>query len=143
MYTTDDIITEFGREISLYVKPSTMLPMKVAGKPWLKKLICPHILDKYVLKVVFAEDILQSIRNSMKVYWSTQYNVPLEKLAYDATSLTKLQAAAPPEKQVALYTNSWHESNIRQTNSLQGRLTTSERQATRLSEDHTAEKEFK
>lgn len=51
------------------------------------------------------------IRHSMPAYSSSHKTAPLQKLTYHTISSTKLQAAACPREQPALYTKYWRNSN--------------------------------
>lgn len=70
-----------------------MVPLDVANELWLKALRCSHGYGEYVLKGTFVERLLQSIRHSMRAFWKTDKNAQVQKLANQASSLKKLQAA--------------------------------------------------
>lgn len=77
--------------------------MSISNEHWFKKSGCPQVYDKYAPQGIFFEVLLQSIWQSMQTFWISHTSAQLHKLAYHATSLRNLEAAACWEGKSHMY----------------------------------------
>lgn len=61
---------------------------------WIKTLVCPEVLDEYLLKITFVECLPSKTGHSMRSFWRSNKHAALKKLANKAKSLKKLQEAS-------------------------------------------------
>lgn len=92
-YETDDIIAKADREIVSFTQPTNFSPLQCANALWMKTLCCPQEYEEYVLKETFMDGSLPLIRHGMHSFCSNNMYAALQKLAFKATSLTKVQKA--------------------------------------------------
>lgn len=91
---TADIIAEADTSIVRFTQLQYVSPLRYANALWMKILRCPQVYDDSVLKEMFVEGLPLWIGHSMSSFRSSNTHDALQKLAYEAESLTKLQEAA-------------------------------------------------
>lgn len=92
-YVTDDVIDEADKDILRFTQPPNTPTLQFGDTRWMKTLQVLHVYGEYVLKETFIEELPTSIKHSMRAFWSSHKDIPLQKLAYGTTPLRTLQAA--------------------------------------------------
>lgn len=115
-YFQDHIIVDTDCETSPCAKLFTMSPLEFCEWPLAQDASMSNVYHENIHKGIFVEYLPQWIRQIMEAYWSGHKTAMLQKMAYQSTSLTKLESAARPGHWPALYTSNQHHANILQTN---------------------------
>lgn len=90
-YSTDIGIAEIDAEILRSTHPSNMTSTEYTEALWKKALPCHCVYDEYMLKGMFIEGLIWSIRRTMWSYWSSEKDASIHDLARHLVSLTNLQ----------------------------------------------------
>lgn len=86
-YETDENITDTGDEITMFMLLADKTSTQHAKKVMAKTLRCGDVYEEQVLNEVFIKRIAQSIKQSMREYWSTKKAVNINALAFHASLL--------------------------------------------------------
>lgn len=140
-YATDDIMGETDIKIAPYVKLLSTSPLQFANELWIRTVRCPHLYDEYVLKWIFAEGLLHSIRHNARSCWSSQKTGLWQKVAYRATSLENVNAPTFPGVHPYMNKNTGTRLIIFTWFSMKGQSTTLELKWIRCQDDQIVEKE--
>lgn len=93
-YATDDIRVETDSGISCL---TLLKKCRHYNRPmifWINTLRYPQMFKEYALKATFVEALSFLVRHRMHLILSSNNHAALQKLSFEATSLTKLQPAA-------------------------------------------------
>jgi len=96
-YATDEVIAEADAEISRYRQPDRMSPQDYAHNLWTKALKCGTVHDEDRLKGIFIEGLHESIRQSVRNYWSKNGDADLQELARHAKSMANIRGDKPTQ----------------------------------------------
>lgn len=89
-YAKVDVIAEADADMMLFMQPSNKSGTKYTKGLWNKAFQCNRVNDKYVLKRISIEGLLESIRHRMSSCCSPRKNATSPDLVQHATSITKL-----------------------------------------------------
>lgn len=90
-FRTEDIIAKPDTVAVCFSQQTKKAPLPYLKTILMKTLRCPQMYNKYILNGTFEKCVISLKMHSMRLFWSINLHVALQKLAHEAMSLTILQ----------------------------------------------------